>query len=297
MKILVFLGLLFSGCVALSCTCESWQNAQQAAQSSGVIVAKVKTLKSNGDGSANLEIQKVFKGNLKTKRVKVLGQDGVNCNGEMIHSSKKPWVVLFSKYEGQYETVSCADTALRINSSNKKIEFSFQEENEVTELTESEFSKLLRFQLRPTIKGLHCFIDLRRTYITPGTFDPNPHELNFEYLESHFSDGFGPMKVQIDFSNRGPKLSFLKLEVKMRPISKFRYNVQTSMTEPFFSKLLTGQSTVDIRKSYNIETVSDHTYTNVNLDPSVPNNPNEPFVGHTSMADCSLQAGLPIVGL
>lgn len=277
---------------ALACTCLYEQNGQQAAQGKNVIVAKVKTLKISEELVGELKIERVLKGQYNKKTIRVQGGDGGNCHGPILENRKNPWIVIIEKNEEGYGVATCADSSFEINPRTKKIMYSFGYEMDSVLLTQNEFEKLLNLKIIPTIHGLRCTVEVTRYFQSAN--QPNEyHPLNFEYYETFYSSDNNRIIEEIDLSDEATGAKKLRLDARMNKLSQYRYQVDTKMQEPFFSKHVEASNIVDIRERYAIETPYIYTYTDLEGNP-VEYNPSQNQFSHGTLAYCSLLAGPPL---
>jgi hypothetical protein len=286
---------------AEACSCAGFANAQQSAQEKGVVVAKVKTLATYEDGRGKIQIQKIYKGKgPSSKIITVQGGDGGNCNSDILNTDKS-WIVMFNKYDGEYNTLGCADSTLEMTFLGRiKV---WLGDWEPVLLTEKEFTDFIARKTRPTVKGLLCNASADRDKHKP--YEPNhPYEFHFgfgyeEEEPTPEDPGTGPsysVEFSEDVSSFGPKLSTFAFSGKLRKIDGSRFQVTTKLTEPFFSTTHQGTEVRDITKAAWTEGVGFEKTTNMNGDevPSWPE-PAFPYLSHSAYGSCEIALGAPLV--
>lgn len=284
----VFTFSLLSSTNAFACSCMRWSNAQQAALREGTIVAKVETLDSLGEGRALVKVSEVLKGELTETELTVLGQDGLNCNGELILEKGQPWILLFRKYENTWHSVACGEAALPVTAENK-VKWKL-EGPETAELSPAEFRELIEYKIVPSVRGLSCALTLRRNLV--GNIDDSPLEM--DYFKSINSWDSQSLKYTEDFSSRGEKLARAELSVTTLKTGSGMYSFRTRFLDPFFSSTREAIRPVSMRDSYRADPLSFLKFTN--LDGSEYKDGDEgPFLAHTVIADCGLSVGFPLV--
>jgi hypothetical protein len=271
---------------AFACDCRSWSNAQQASLREGTLVAKVETIQNYDDGRALVKISEMLKGELAETQISVLGQDGLNCNGELIHETGQPWILLFGKTESGYHSVACGEASLPITKENK---VKWKVGGEEAELSQVELRELLAFKIIPSVKGISCSLTLRRNFVTT---EDSPFEM--DYFKNVESSGALSLGYTEDFSARGERLSRLELSATAVKAGAGIFSLRTTLKDPFFSSTREVSRTFSMRDTYRPEPLSFLKFTN--LDGGDYNDGDKgPFLAHTVTAECGLNVGFPLV--
>jgi hypothetical protein len=280
----VFLSLLFISRSANACSCD-WQNVQQAAQRGNVIVALVKDAKPSGHSTSTLIIGKVLKGELKQQTVEVTRNDGSNCAGDVIHD--QPSVVLFELNNGRYHVLSCADTALPVDS-NGKIKVTLAGKSE--QISKAEFSDLINFKVRPTIAGINCGIYVRRHAFGATPVEEKELSIRITKDEKLMGNTF-VFRKDYDFSKEGPNIGQMKLAVSIVGTGS-SFKTKFMLTEPFFSTAVRAFKSIDIRKTYELGGISIKAYTDYD---GIPTDNSDRYLSHNSSYLCSFIPGWPLI--
>ncbi len=284
---LVFVVCLLQVPAARACTCFEWVNAQQAAQRDDVIVAKVRTVKYEARGRTTIEIQETLQGRVDQQTLVVQGQDGLNCNGSVI-STTEPWIVLMNKVGNSYQTVSCAASALPIDSQTGKIKIHLGTEMNVTV---EELRRVLKFELAPTVKGVDCDVSAQR-YIFPYD-DPRADQYRFSFSQKLSSqDGILNAELVADLSDKGSRLSTLETSVLALEKNSQTYEMSASLREPFFSQITTDTAVIDTRYTHS-GTVT-YFSKSTDIDGNETKDGELPHLLHQTVALCTLRVGEPL---
>ncbi len=271
---------------SFACSCAGWSSAQQGAQKSGALVAIVETKADLGGGLATVQIKQSLKGNQPTGEISVLGQDGLNCNGELILDKGVPWVLLFQKVDGKYYSLACGEAALPITAENK-VQLTLGEK---TEISLNDFRDLVSYRKVPTVKGLSCAFAANRTYVNLDS--PEDPAWSFSFYETAASDASMNVDFERDLGGRGPRIGMFKGSASAHMIRPDEFGISVSMTDPFFTSTAHTSGTIDLRRSYTSSPLSITRYTKLDGSDYVIDNP---FLAHTTSADCSVHVGLPLI--
>jgi hypothetical protein len=165
MKIFLILALvatLSKTHVAQACSCmpiSAW-NKNTVQRTLGLypdaVVAQVKRIGLTKAGSTILEVEKVFKGSITAKTIRVRGPNGISCYEPLMEKNINTGVVMLQPSGSLFETMGCGINNLEINPENSKVKVPF--ESGIAELNDQEFKSFLSGQLNPTEKGLSCSV-------------------------------------------------------------------------------------------------------------------------------------------
>lgn len=292
-KILFISGLIFlisQSSEACTCAIGAYSNFQQASQKPNVIVAKVKTLKSSY-GKAQVKIEKFYKNTCPETEITVLGQDGGNCNGYNIIPSGKTGVLAFYKTaQGNYETLSCADTSLLFTSDNK-VQINLGEDFTVTE---QELQDIIDYKVQASVKQFSCRFQMSRVAVSDNQDDSH---WDMDYSETFPvevpKDEYTFIRKDMDLSNLGPNIFNLYYYVRIYRDSATNYKIMTSLIDPF-----TGITISDYPAVINLKStlISARLYLArySGMDGSPSFNPNDPFLFHSTSAYCYAVQGAPL---
>lgn len=270
-----------------ACSCAYFANAQQAAQSKNVIIAKVETLTFSPEGKARVHIENVFKGKIENVYLDIQGQDGVNCNGENISQGHKG-ILLFQKTEEGYQTLSCATTNIPQNSSGLYQIFLGEE----FILTEKELNDVLNYKLQPTVKSAECQISVDRMSVP---YDRVTH-MNFSYTTSvsaTLHNDTTILTTTVDLSPLAPKVHELYFFGEIKKLENSNYEFNIHLKDPFTTTALEKQNIqLDLRKHLEFMGPSLSHFTDLAGNPMTDTN--QPFLSHQTRAFCALNLGKPL---
>lgn len=270
-----------------ACSCANFANAQQAAQVKNVIVAKVETI-SLAEGKARIRVEKVLKGDIENVYLDVQGQDGLNCNGDNLSVGQKG-ILLFHNTESGYQTLSCATTNIRLNSSGLYQIYLGEE----FLLTEKELKDVLDFKLQASVKSAECHISVERMAVP---FDESSN-FNFRYdtmvSSAPTGEGYTQLATTVNLATMGPKLYELFFFSEVKKIEKSIYDFTLRMNDPFTTTVLDHWNTqLDIRKTLQFNGPSLTRYTDLAGNPMTDSN--QPFLAHQTRSFCALNLGKPL---
>lgn len=283
----LILSLFFSKEI-FACSCADFANAQQAAQTKDVIVAKVETI-TLSEGKARVRVEKVYKGSIENVYLDVQGQDGLNCNGENIPLGEKG-VLLFQKTGEGYKTLVCATTNIRQNDSGLYQIFLGEE----FLLTEQELKSVLDFKLQASVKSAECQISVNRMAVP---FD-SASTMNFRYdtavsAPPSRNEEVTTLKSTVDLSPMAPGIHELFFFSEVKKLDKSNYQFNIRLKDPFTALVLEHWSTqLDIRKSLQFAGPSLSRYTDLAGNPM--SDSNQPFLAHQTRSFCALNLGKPL---
>jgi len=281
---------LFSSPEALACSCACWSNAQQASQRPGVITAVVETKISHNDGSALIDVKKVLKGPATTGEIRVLGQDGQNCNGSLVTDTSVPWVLLFSQTDDGYQSVACAESALPLFADGSaEIEL-----GEKARVTREELQRLLDYRLVPSVKGLSCNFGVSRMFVNLDSPEQPEWDLNiFESKSTNKPEDLS-LDYQRDLAGNGPRLGKIHASAFVYRLRADEFSINVNLTDPFFATRSATSGIVSMRNSYEAGPLSVTRFTKFDGGNSVEGSP---FLSHTTSVECRLNVGLPLVAV
>lgn len=270
-----------------ACSCMDFANAQQAAQTKNVVIAKVETI-SNSEGKARVRVEKVLKGTIENVYLDVQGQDGVNCNGENIQVGKKGFLI-FQKTENGYQTLSCATTNIPQVAPNQYQIFLGEE----FLLTEKELRDVLDFKLHASVKSAECQITVERI---PVPFGTRP-ELSFRYdtavSAAPTREDVTILKTTVDLSPQAPQVGELLFYAEVQKLDKANYEFNIRMKDPFTGTLINQWSKqLDVRKNLQFNGPSFNRFTDLNGNPMTDSS--QPFLSHETRTFCALNLGQPL---
>ncbi|WP_409479547.1 hypothetical protein [Pseudobdellovibrio sp. HCB154] len=283
----LFLSLFFCKKI-FACSCADFANAQQAAQSKDVIIAKVETI-ALSEGKARVRVEKVFKGYIENVYLDVQGQDGLNCNGENIPLGEKG-VLLFQKTGEGYKTLSCATTNVRQNDSGLYQVFLGEE----FLLNEKELKDVLDFKLQASVKSAECQLTVSRMAVP---FD-SASNLNFRYdtaVSATPSRGeeVTILKSTVDLAPMAPNVHELFFYSEVKKLDKSNYQFTIRLKDPFTALVLENWSAqLDIRKSLQFSGPNLSRFTDLAGNPMTDSG--QPFLAHQTQSFCALNLGKPL---
>lgn len=283
----LFLSLFFCEEI-FACSCADFANAQQAAQSKDVIIAKVETI-TLSEGKARVRVEKVFKGYIENVYLDVQGQDGLNCNGENIPVGEKG-VLLFQNTGEGYKTLSCATTSVRQNDSGLYQLFLGEE----FLLNEKELKDVLDFKLQASVKSAECQLTVSRMAVP---FD-SASNLNFRYdtavsATPSLGEEVTILKSTVDLSPLAPNVYELFFYSEVKKLDKSNYQFTIRLKDPFTALVLDHWSTqLDIRKSLQFSGPNLSRFTDLAGNPMTDSS--QPFLAHQTQSFCALNLGKPL---